>query len=110
MNTSVFRPISTLFAVGSVCLLAACGIAAEPKSDHFTKSENCHGPSVVTLYAFADRKAPIFPEGVRLEECPNGKFYMQEGKSAWTEITKNQADVRAGILKASGRRLVRVVD
>lgn len=101
--------ISIVFVVGSLCVLVACG-PSKPQSTHFSKSGNCPGPSVMTLHFFPEPTARLFPEAIRLEECPNGKYYMQIGDRAWTEITKKNADNAADMLRGAGRRLVRVVD
>jgi hypothetical protein len=100
--------IKTVFVVGAVCSLMACG-PSKPMATHYT-SGNCPGPSVSTLHFFAEPTARMFPQAIRLEECPNGKYYMQMGDRPWTEITKKNADNAASALKGAGRRVVRVVD
>ena len=100
--------MKNVFALGSLCFLVACG-PSKPTSTHFT-SGNCPGPSVATLHFFPERTARLFPEAIRLEECPNGKSYMQMGERPWVEITKKQADTTTDTLRGAGRRLVRVVD
>ena len=100
--------MKNVFALVSLCFLVACG-PSKPMGTHFT-SGNCPGPSVMTLHFFPERTARMFPEAIRLEECPNGKYYMQMGDRAWTEITKKNADNAASALKNAGRRVVRVVD
>lgn len=101
--------IKTIFIVGSLCFLAACG-PSKPMATHYSKSGNCPGPSVRTLHVFPERTARMFPQAIRLEECPNGKYYMQLGDRPWTEITKQNADNAAVALQGAGRRIVRVVD
>lgn len=100
--------MKNVFALGSLCFLVACG-PSKPMATHFT-SGNCPGPSVSTLHFFPEPTARLFPEAIRLEECPNGKFYMKIGDRAWTEISKKTADQGAVSLKNAGRRVVRVVD
>jgi hypothetical protein len=100
--------LKILCAIGAASVLVACG-PSKPLATHYT-SGNCPGPSVVTLHFFPEPTARLFPEAIRLEECPNGKYYMQMGDRAWTEITKRNADNAADALKGAGRRGVRVVD
>jgi hypothetical protein len=52
----------------------------------------------------------MFPEEIWFEKCPDGKYYMKIGAGFWKEITKKEADDGSGVLKAAGRRVVRVVD
>jgi len=100
--------MKALFAIGAVSILAACG-PSKPMATHYT-SGNCPGPSVVTLHFFPEPRAHLLPGAVRLEECPNGKYYMQRGDLPWVEITKRTADTTTDTLRGNGRRVVRVVD
>src|SRR5262245_10820789 len=97
------------FAIGSVCLLVACG-SDKPASTQYTKSGNCNGPSVMTLRFAPEPTARMFPEAMWFEECPDGKYYMKIGDRPWKEITKKEADDGASVMKQAGRRVVRVVD
>lgn len=92
----------------AILLSAACSVG--PKSNSYTKSGNCGGPSISTLRFAPEPTAVMFPEAIWLEECPNGEFYMKIGDRAWTHITKKQADDAAGTLRLAGRSVVRVVD
>jgi hypothetical protein len=107
-SMSTFDNLKTICAISSICVLAACG-SGKPQATHFT-SGNCPGPSVATLHFFAEPRAHLFPGAVRLEECPNGKYYMQQGDLPWVEITKTKADNITNALRAASRRVVRVVD
>jgi hypothetical protein len=69
-----------------------------------------NGPSVSTLRFAPEPTARMFPEAIWFEECPSGKYYMKIGEGAWKEITKQQADDSASMLKTAGRRVVSVMD
>jgi len=98
-----------VFAIGSVCFLLACG-SGKPESTQYTKSGNCSGPSVATLRFAPEPTARMFPDAMWFEECPDGKFYMKIGDREWKNITKKQADDGTSVLRAAGRKFVRVVD